>query len=544
MTLPIWKSTGENNRIEAKKAQGGLPHSIWETYSAFANSFGGVLLLGVAEDADRRFVTVPLSSPERLVREFWSILNDRTRVSANILSEQDVRIVESGGNRIVVIQIPRAGTPRTPCLYRNGSLHRLLLPGRGGAITAAVRTRCAPCCATGRNEPQDALVLEELSEDCFDPGCVSRYRILLADLHPAPAWQRSIAEHFLPCIGAVAKGSDGQYHPTAAGLLMFGKEPAIRREFPDYLLDYQELDDAGSLVYQLSSRSGDWSGSLFDFYFLVFRRLLPGIGRKGPEALVPSGSDAVRAALSEALGNCLIHADYRAKSGLSIRKEPESIVIANPRKLPRRHFRSDGRRKIRSEKRHPCPHVLSHPYRGTEKAAASPASAGPGRNRAGEAPVLTEQLSPARITLTLRLKRGERERAGSSVQKARRQAILEYLTAVPEAYAAQIARAVGLSASRTGGYLRALLKEDILIRKRAGRKLGHNEAITPDDRPPLRGRSAIDRHALAKCRIVSDFSRRDFAFKLQILRYTGDNGTRKDSTIVSQPRSVEDIACG
>ena len=104
----------ENNRIEAKKAQGGLPHSIWETYSAFANSFGGVLLLGVAEDADRRFVTVPLSSPERLVREFRSILNDRTRVSANILSEQDVRIVESGGNRIVVIQIPRAGRHERP----------------------------------------------------------------------------------------------------------------------------------------------------------------------------------------------------------------------------------------------------------------------------------------------------------------------------------------------------------------------------------------------------------------------------------------------
>lgn len=120
----------ENNRIEAKKALGGLPKSIWETYSAFANSFGGVILLGVEEYKDKSLHVVNLPEPEKLIAEFWELVNNPKIVSANILSEEDVIIREDEGCRFISIEVSRAdrkdlpvyigGDPWTGSYCRNG----------------------------------------------------------------------------------------------------------------------------------------------------------------------------------------------------------------------------------------------------------------------------------------------------------------------------------------------------------------------------------------------------------------------------------------
>ena len=105
----------EDNRIEAKQAIGGLPESLWESYSAFANTIGGVILLGVEELEDKSLHAVDdISAPEKLITEFWDIVNDTDRVSVNILCDDDVQIQYADGKRIIVITVPKAENKDKP----------------------------------------------------------------------------------------------------------------------------------------------------------------------------------------------------------------------------------------------------------------------------------------------------------------------------------------------------------------------------------------------------------------------------------------------
>ena len=320
----------ENNRIEAKKALGGLPQSLWETYSAFANTLGGYILLGVTEKADKTFDTVDLPNPDKLVKEFWDIVNNPQKVSINILSSKDVFVQEVNGNHIVVIYVPRADRGYRPVYLDGNPLNCYRRNGEGDYKCDSETLHAMYRDASVKT--QDMLVLSEMGLSVFNLDSVHGYRQRMKYSRPGHVWEQLDDEEFLMRLGAIGIGEDGKKHPTAAGLLMFGNEYDIVREYNNYFLDYQEqYDPQNRWTDRVISSSGDWSGNVFDFYFRVYNKLQQDI--KVPfkmEGAFRVDDTPVHHALREALANCMANADYYGRRGVVIIKKKDCITLSNP----------------------------------------------------------------------------------------------------------------------------------------------------------------------------------------------------------------------
>jgi len=109
----------ENNRIEAKQALGGLPESIWETYSAFANAQGGIILLGVEELEDKSLHALDLLDPQWLIEDFWNLIQNPSVTNINILSPEHVQVHQVDGKQIIAITVPEADPGQKPVYIEN-----------------------------------------------------------------------------------------------------------------------------------------------------------------------------------------------------------------------------------------------------------------------------------------------------------------------------------------------------------------------------------------------------------------------------------------
>ena len=322
----------ETAHVECKSAAGGLPNTMWETYSSFANTDGGVILLGVRE-RNHRFSVQGVSDADLLVKQIWDAVNNREVVSANILFERCVYVVPCDGKDVVVIDVPRADRHDKPVFvgtdFAKGSDRR---NGEGDyhcpleSVKAMLRDQV--------ESAPDAVIVEGLLPSDLNAETLMRYRKRFSERRPESVWKDLDDDEFLVRIGGARRDEQGVIRPTLAGLVCFGDFVTIATHVPEYFVDYRErLTAEGRWTDRVCAQDGTWSGNIYDFFFRVYNRIVADV--RVPFALEDDGVSrvgeaAVHAAVRELLANALIHADYHGRRGTVIEKMRDVITYQNP----------------------------------------------------------------------------------------------------------------------------------------------------------------------------------------------------------------------
>lgn len=446
----------ENNRIEAKKALGGLPDAIWETYSAFANTLGGVILLGVEELPDKSLHPLDLPDPVLLVEEIWRKLNDKKKVSMNILTEKDVEIQNIKGKNIIVITVPRAQNKDKP-IYIDGDPVKGSYRRNGEGDYHCTREEVFAMQRDAYIRTPDMRVLEGTDINVFDFDSIHSFRERMRHCRLGNAWEELEDEDFLFKLGAVGGGSDGRRYPTLAGLLMFGNVYDIIKQLPDYYLEYCEMsDDNEDTVFCLTSKQDDWSGNLYSFYFAVLERIVRNIT-----------DNSVYRALKEALTNCMINADYYGRQGVVIVRRKGEMIFSNPG-----NFRIDIESAINGGVSDPRNTALINMFSlidvGKHGGSGISGIYRIWDKQGWEPPMITEDFQPARTTFSLSLSpdTAMRETVPPSDEKQvkalQKDTLIEYLTDKVSADIPELSQLLGIKSSRVRSLIAQLVEDGIV----------------------------------------------------------------------------------
>ncbi|WP_457809121.1 ATP-binding protein [Kushneria sp. EE4] len=328
----------ESVDVECKLAQGrdgkgALPKEFWPTYSAFANTQGGDIFLGVKEHSDGRFELAGVADTQKVIDELWTGLNNAQKASANLLQERWVNVLQIENKVVVHIHVPLATRQQRPVYLRGNPLtgtYRRFNSTDHLLNEEQVRRMLAEQVEDSRdNEILFGYGLEDLDLESF-----KQYRQLYATRQPDHPWNQLDALTFLRQLGGWRKERETERSGlTRAGLLMFGQQASIIEAFPNYMLDYQERPEARAELRWIDrlTLDGSWSGNVFDFYRRVIRKLVADL--KVPFALEGDkrqDDTRVHKALREAMVNTLVHADYSGRASILVVKRPDMFGFRNP----------------------------------------------------------------------------------------------------------------------------------------------------------------------------------------------------------------------
>lgn len=345
----------EGKHLEYKEAHNSIPKAFWETYSAFANTDGGTIILGIAEPKKFQYKVTGVNNPEKRLTELWNLLFDKDKVSYNLLDESLIKVEKSDKKSIIIIKVPEAPYMHKP-IYING--HRENCYKRYDDGDRKINNEeYRYFVANSRDDIDNELLNNYDMADINLPDVIHYRDILVANTNDEKYLSMSPTE-LLINLGAFKRDrqDNGNYKLTTGGLLFFGKYNSIVDRFPGFQLDYFEKQSALETDWQDRISSGDKDFpelNVYSFYLKVLTKLIDSIkdGFKLSKGLTRSSYRAdLSIVVREALINTLMHAYYDFSQPIKIYNYAEYFEFFNPgdMRISKEEFIHGGNSKIRN----------------------------------------------------------------------------------------------------------------------------------------------------------------------------------------------------
>ena len=331
---------GEHINLECKKAENQLPKSVWETYSSFANTNGGIILLGIEEnvkeiDFNKRFHFVSIQNPQQRIIEFWNTINS-SKVSSNLLMDSDIGICNVNNADIIWIKIPRAEYKYRP-VYINENPYKGTFKRNHEGDYHCTEDEVKAMIRDANDSGNDGSLLRGFTVDDIDMNSLHSYRIEFQNRNPEHVWNGLDDVLFLEKMKCYSLDREtGDKWLTTAGLLMFGKGSSIIDRFDNIRMDYIDKSNLvpGSRWSDRITYDGMWENNLYSFVRIVMPKLVFGIRQPFKlKGLIRVDDTPVRKAIREAVINMVIHSDYMVNGLLKIVKTDMGFEFSNPGNL-------------------------------------------------------------------------------------------------------------------------------------------------------------------------------------------------------------------
>ncbi len=228
--------TCELDDLEVKTARGGTPAHLYEDISAFANSTGGVLLLGLDENAG--FKVVGVGDAQQLQAD---LATNAAQLSPQPVVQVTRHVVD--GRDVVVAEVDPVPPSQRPAHLK--SKDETDSWTRVGNSTQRMSPYLVFGYLSARSQPlfdEEPVLSASLGD--LDRKRLSAFVEQLRGERPRARYLRASLEETLDALG-ILRDADGILRPTLGGLLVFGTYP---QQFePQLVITFMQYAGTGEL---------------------------------------------------------------------------------------------------------------------------------------------------------------------------------------------------------------------------------------------------------------------------------------------------------